>query len=80
MVKLFGILEPRLGIQGSFLIVLFLRSTLAQACFIFATKKYKQAMFEIILSVGLYAAAIVLLVKGTIAFCDNTSSDIVTEP
>lgn len=37
-------------------------------------------MFEIILSVGLYAAAVVLLVKGAIAFYDNTSSDIVTEP
>ncbi len=37
-------------------------------------------MFEIILSVGHYAVAIVLLVKGAIAFCYNTSSDIVTEP
>lgn len=37
-------------------------------------------MFEIILSVGLYAAAIVLLVKGAIALCDNTSSHIITEP
>lgn len=37
-------------------------------------------MFEIILSVGLYAAAIALLVKGAIVFCDNTPSDIVTEP
>lgn len=37
-------------------------------------------MFEIILSVGLYAVVIVLLVKGAIAFCDNTSNDIVTEP
>lgn len=37
-------------------------------------------MFEIILSVGLYAVVIVLLVKGAIEFCDNTSNDIVTEP
>lgn len=37
-------------------------------------------MFEIILSVGLYAAAVVLLMKGAIAFCDNTPRDIVAEP
>lgn len=37
-------------------------------------------MFEIILSVGLYAAAIVLLVKGAIVFCNHTRNDIATEP
>ena len=37
-------------------------------------------MFEIILSVGLYAAAIYFLVKGAIAFCNQSHGDIVTEP
>lgn len=37
-------------------------------------------MLEIIISVGLYAAAIAILVKGAIAFCDHSSSDIATEP
>ena len=37
-------------------------------------------MFEIILSVGLYAAAIVLLVKGAVAFCDHSRNDVATEP
>lgn len=36
-------------------------------------------MLEIILSVGLYAAAIYFLVKGAIAFCDQSHSKIVTE-
>lgn len=37
-------------------------------------------MLEIVISVGLYAAAIAILVKGAIVFCDNTASDIATEP
>ena len=37
-------------------------------------------MFEIILSVGLYAAVIVFLVKSAVAFCDQPNKDIVTEP
>lgn len=37
-------------------------------------------MFEIILSVGLYAAAVALLVKGAIAFCDQSHNEIAPEP
>ena len=37
-------------------------------------------MFEIILSIGLYAAVIVVLVKSAVAFCDQPNNDIVTEP
>lgn len=31
-------------------------------------------MIEIVISVALYAAAVTILVKGTIAFCDNTKN------
>ena len=41
--------------------------------------KYCHAMFEIVFSVTLYFGAIVLLVKGAIAFCDNSHDNIVTE-
>jgi len=38
-------------------------------------------MFEIVISVALYVGALVLLVKGAIAFCDNSChEDVVTEP
>ena len=37
-------------------------------------------MLDIFLSVGFYAASIILLVRGVIAFCDNSRNDIVTEP
>ena len=37
-------------------------------------------MLEIILFVGLYAAAVALLVKGAFAFCDQNRNDIATEP
>ncbi len=37
-------------------------------------------MLEVILSVGIYAAVIVLLIKSVVAFCDASHSDIVTEP
>ena len=40
----------------------------------------KRTMLHVILSVGLYAAAIVLLVKSAIAFCDQSHNDIVTKP
>ena len=38
------------------------------------------AMFEIIISVALYAAAIVFLVKSAFAYCNRSGQDIVTEP
>jgi len=31
-------------------------------------------MLEIVISVALYATAVALLVKGAIAFCDNTNN------
>ena len=38
-------------------------------------------MLEIIISVALYVGALVLLVKGVIAFCDNSCHEnVVTEP
>ena len=37
-------------------------------------------MFEIIVSVALYVGALVLLVKGAVAFCNNTHDGMVTEP
>lgn len=37
-------------------------------------------MFEIIISVALYAAAIVFLVKSAFAYCNRSGHDIVTEP
>ena len=37
-------------------------------------------MFEIILSVALYAAAIVFLVKSAFVFCNRSGHDIITEP
>ena len=38
------------------------------------------AMLEIIISVALYAAAIVFLVKSAFAYCNRSGHDIVTEP
>ena len=38
------------------------------------------AMFEIIISVALYAAAIVFLVKSAFAYCNRSGRDIITEP
>ena len=37
-------------------------------------------MFEIVFSVALYVGALVLLVKGAIAFCNNSHDGVVTEP
>ena len=37
-------------------------------------------MLEIVFSVALYIGAIVLLVKGAFAFCDNSHENVVTEP
>ena len=37
-------------------------------------------MLEIIISVALYAAAIVFLVKFAFVFCNRSGHDIVTEP
>ena len=37
-------------------------------------------MFEILISVALYAAAIVFLVKSAFAYCNHTGGDTVTEP
>ena len=37
-------------------------------------------MFEIVISVALYVGALVLLVKGTFAFCNNSHDKMVTEP
>ena len=37
-------------------------------------------MLEIVISVALYIGAIVLLMKGVFAFCDNCHDNIVTEP
>ena len=37
-------------------------------------------MLEIVFSVALYIVAIVLLVKGAFAFCDNSHENVVTEP
>ena len=37
-------------------------------------------MLEIVFSVALYIGAIVLLVKGAFAFCNNSHENIVTEP
>ena len=37
-------------------------------------------MFEIVVSVALYVGALVLLVKGAVAFCNNTHDGMVTEP
>jgi hypothetical protein len=53
---------------------------LAQAGVSFAPKKTKEAMFKVIVSVGIYAAVIVLLLKSVIEFCDSSRNDIVTEP
>ena len=36
-------------------------------------------MFEIVFSVALYVGALVLLVKGAVAFCNNTHDGMVTE-
>ena len=37
-------------------------------------------MLEIVVSVALYVGALVLLVKGAFAFCNNSHDNIVTEP
>ena len=37
-------------------------------------------MFEIVISVALYVGALALLVKGAVAFCNNSHDSIVTEP
>jgi hypothetical protein len=37
-------------------------------------------MLEVIVSVGVYAAVIVLLIKSVVVFCDLPHKDIVTEP
>ena len=37
-------------------------------------------MLEVILSVSIYAAVIVLLLRSVIEFCDSSRNDIVTEP
>ncbi len=37
-------------------------------------------MFEIVVSVALYVGALVLLVKGAIAFCNYTNDNVATEP
>ncbi len=37
-------------------------------------------MFEIVISVALYVGAMVLLVKGAVAFCNNSHENVVTEP
>ncbi len=37
-------------------------------------------MLEIVFSVALYIGAIVLLVKGAFAFCNNSHENVVTEP
>ena len=37
-------------------------------------------MLEIIISVALYVGALVLLVKGAFAFCNNSYENVVTEP
>ena len=56
-----------------------LGNVLAQAHYIFAAIKNKYAMLEVIISVTLYATAIVLLVKGVIAFCNYSGRDMVSE-
>ncbi len=37
-------------------------------------------MLEIVFSVALYIGAIVVLVKGAFAFCNNSHENVVTEP
>lgn len=37
-------------------------------------------MLEIVITVGLYIGAVVILVKGAIAFCNNSNDRIATEP
>ena len=37
-------------------------------------------MLEIVISVALYIGALVLLVKGAFAFCNNSYSNVITEP
>jgi hypothetical protein len=37
-------------------------------------------MFEIVISVALYVGALVLLVKGAFAYCNNSPENVVTEP
>ena len=37
-------------------------------------------MLEIVLSVGIYVAVVVLLIKSVVAYCNSSRQDIVTEP
>ena len=37
-------------------------------------------MLEIVITVGLYIGAVVIMVKGAIAFCNNSHDHFVTEP
>ncbi len=37
-------------------------------------------MFEIVISVALYVGALVLLVKGAFAYCENSHENVATEP
>ena len=37
-------------------------------------------MFEIVVSVALYVGALVLLVKGVVAYCNHSHDGMVTEP
>lgn len=37
-------------------------------------------MLEIVIFVVLYVGALVILVKGAVAFCNNSHDNIVTEP
>ena len=37
-------------------------------------------MFEIVISVALYVGALVLLVKGAFAYCNNSHDEVATEP
>ena len=51
-----------------------MRSSLAQrfgASGVYLCPKKESVMFEIIISIGLYIGAIVLLVKGAIIYCEH---------
>ncbi len=37
-------------------------------------------MFEIVISVALYVGVLVLLVKGAVAYCNNSHENVATEP
>jgi len=53
---------------------------MAQARGTFASTKTIRAMFEIVISLGLYAGALFLLVKGAFDFCNIHHDNVVTEP